>query len=99
MVIDLQSYPTKILTAIRFLAYEQYLVAHRGRLENALIFHCDSRDIYFQRDPFDFEWPPAMFGYPSPKGLRNGTIPPKFYPYTGVCRVMDGGMLASWLVV
>ena len=86
MVIDLQSYPTKILTAIRFLAYEQYLVAHRSRLEDALIFHCDSRDIYFQRDPFEFEWPPAMFGYPSSKGLRNGTITPKFYPYTGAQR-------------
>lgn len=31
-VIDVSAYPTSRLTAIRFLAYEEYLIANRDRL-------------------------------------------------------------------
>jgi hypothetical protein len=51
------------------------------RLRGALIFHCDSRDIYFQRDPFDFEWPAAVSGYPVAGASL--TQPPVIHAFTG----------------
>ena len=82
VLIDLTSYPTSRLTAIRFLAYEEYLVREASRLRDALIFHCDSRDIYFQRDPFDFDWPSAVSGYPVASLDRSS--PPVVMPFSGL---------------
>ncbi len=35
---------------MRFILYYEFLAEHRGEFENVLL--TDSRDIFFQRDPF-----------------------------------------------
>ena len=69
-IFDRNGYPTNRLTAIRFLVYQEFLEKHRDRLKGAKIFHCDSRDIVFQADPFDFQWPTTVSGFPSSQGGR-----------------------------
>jgi hypothetical protein len=80
-VFDRDGYPTPILTAIRFLVYLDYLLANEARLQDARILHCDSRDIYFQLDPFLEPWPASVSGYPTPG--RHRFQHPLIYPFTG----------------
>jgi hypothetical protein len=83
-VFDRKGYPTPILTAIRFLVYLEYLLANEDRLADAQILHCDSRDIYFQLDPFLQPWPASVSGYPTPG--RHRFQKPMVYPFTGELR-------------
>lgn len=83
VIIDVEAYPTRRLTAIRFLAYEEFIVSQHARLKDALIFHCDSRDVYFQKDPFDFEWPASVTGFPSTRDRDALTGQPTIVPFTG----------------